>query len=146
MNDTPINDFHIDDFYRDCARILLQLYRYFPRRSLIYVEDIAGPGETDDFGLACDRHQSCFGAMLWLAEQHYLSFSNPVGQEAIDQAVLSQRGFNLLANLETEADFYQQPNLDLSPRNLTRAELINHKVKRQSSATLSGYIRYLLTL
>ena len=33
-------DIHIDDFYRDCALILLRLYTSFPRKSVLYVDDI----------------------------------------------------------------------------------------------------------
>ncbi len=38
-----MDDLHVDDFYRDVALILLHLYSTFPRRSILYVEDVCGP-------------------------------------------------------------------------------------------------------
>jgi hypothetical protein len=35
-------DIHIDDFYRDVAKILIRLYAMFPRKTTPYVEDISG--------------------------------------------------------------------------------------------------------
>ena len=61
-------DLHIDDFYRDSAMILLRLYTTFPRKTVLYVDDICGPDAPDEFGLHSERHQSCFSAMTWLAE------------------------------------------------------------------------------
>lgn len=91
-------DLHIDDFYKDCARVLVHLYRNFPRRCAIYVEDISGPDQADEYGLHSTRHLACFGAMLWLAEHGYLHYETTIRQEAVDQAVLSHMGFNLLAS------------------------------------------------
>ncbi len=90
-------DIHIADFYKDAARILVQLYNQFPRPTMLFVEDIAGPDTPDEFGLHSPRHQSCLSTMLWLAQSGYLSYETLVRQEAIDQAVLTQRGFTLLA-------------------------------------------------
>ena len=59
-------DIHIEEFYRDAAIALLQLYSVFPRRINLFVEDIAGPDDPDEFGLHSPRHQACFGALLWI--------------------------------------------------------------------------------
>ncbi|ROQ20635.1 hypothetical protein EDC38_1248 [Marinimicrobium koreense] len=91
-------DIHIADFYKDAARILVQLYNQFPRPTMLFVEDIAGPDTPDEFGLHSPRHQSCLSTMLWLAQTGYLRYETLVRQEAIDQAVLTQRGFTLLAS------------------------------------------------
>ncbi|MCV6622049.1 MAG: hypothetical protein OIF51_09910 [Cellvibrionaceae bacterium] len=143
-----MSDLHIDDFYRDSARILLQLYRHFPRRDLIYTEDIIGPDTPDDFGLPSDRHQACFATMLWLAEHQYLSYGSTVGQEALDQATLSQRGFNLLALLEQDTEFFPQDSETKAKHEegLSRAQLLRHKLKSESSIRLNHYMRYLYTL
>jgi hypothetical protein len=90
-------DLHIDDFYRDCAMILLRLYSSFPRKTILYVDDVSGPDTPDEFGLHSERHQSCFSAMVWLAESGYVSFTDTIREEALDQAVLSQLGFLMLS-------------------------------------------------
>lgn len=149
-----MSDLHIDDFYRDSAHILLQLYRHFPRRELIYTEDIAGPDNPDDFGLPSDRHQACFATLLWLSENNYIRYGSTVAQEALDQAVLSQRGFNLLAMIEDNEDFFIDPNLagDTSPASdyataepLTRSQLLRRKLHHESSIRLNQYMRHLFS-
>ena len=86
-------DLQIDDFYKDCATGLLQLYQAFPRRVALYVEDLIGPSEPDEFGLPSKRHESCLGALLWLADEGYLRFDSTIHFEALDQAVLTEKGF-----------------------------------------------------
>ncbi|MCU1716142.1 hypothetical protein [Pseudomonas sp. 5P_3.1_Bac2] len=86
-------DLHIDDFYKDAAAALLALYQAFPRKIDLYVEDLIGREEPDEFGLPSTRHQSCLGALLWLAEEDYLRFTSTIGYDALDQAVLSEKAF-----------------------------------------------------
>lgn len=62
-------DLQIDDFYKDAASGLLMLYQAFPRKLALYVEDLIGREEPDEFGLPSKRHQACLGALLWLAEE-----------------------------------------------------------------------------
>ncbi len=92
-----MSDLHIDDFYRDTALILLRLYSLFPRPQILFVEDICGSGEPDEFGLPPVRQQACFGTMVWLGQQGYLRYDDTLRQEGLDQAVLTERGFLLLA-------------------------------------------------
>lgn len=94
-----MSDIHIDDFYKDSALILSQLFAFFPRPCPVYVEDIAGPDTPDDFGLHSQRHLASFSAMLWLAKAGYLHYIDTIRQEAIDQAVLTHKGFTLLSAL-----------------------------------------------
>jgi hypothetical protein len=86
-------DLQIDDFYKDAARGLLLLYQVFPRKMALYVEDLIGREDVDEFGLPSKRHQSCLGALLWLAEEGYLRFDSSIAYDALDQAVLSEKGF-----------------------------------------------------
>lgn len=95
---------HIDDFYRDAAAGLLMLYQAFPRKTALYVEDLIGREEPDEFGLPSKRHQSCLGALLWLAEEGYLRFETTIRFEALDQAVLSEKGFLRLSAAAPDAD------------------------------------------
>jgi hypothetical protein len=91
-------DLHIDDFYKDVALILLRLYGVFPRRHLLFVDDICGFEEPDEFGLPSARSLGCFSAMVWLGEEGYLRFEAPIRQEALDQTVLTEKSFLLLSS------------------------------------------------
>ncbi len=86
-------DIHIEEFYRDSAIALVQLYGVFPRRINLFVEDIAGPDEADEFGLHSARHMACLGTLLWLAEEGLLRYVDTIRQEALDQAVLTRTAF-----------------------------------------------------
>jgi len=86
-------DLQIDDFYKDAASGLLMLYQAFPRKVALYMEDLIGREEPDEFGLPSTRHQSCLGALLWLADEGYVRFESTIGYDALDQAVLTEKGF-----------------------------------------------------
>ena len=92
-----MSDINVDDFFKDAARVLLVLYAAFPRRHSVFVEDICGNEEPDEFGLPSDRHLACFGAMLWMGEENLLRFEDTIRSEAIDQAVLTGSCFTLLS-------------------------------------------------
>lgn len=91
-----MSDIHIDDFFKDAALTLNRLYSSFPRPAAVFVEDICGPVTTDEFGIPGDRFVACFSTFLWLAEESYLRYTDTIRQEAIDQAVLTGRCFNVL--------------------------------------------------
>ncbi len=95
-------DLNVLDFYKDTAKILLQLHRSFPRKAEVYVEDLIGADHVDEFGLHSKRHESCFGAMLWLSDEGYLRFQSTIRQEAIDQAVLTAKAIVLLGTINIE--------------------------------------------
>ena len=59
-------DLNLIDFYRDSVLALLHLQMSFPRQVELYVEDLIGPDQTDEFGLHSKRHEACLGALLWL--------------------------------------------------------------------------------
>jgi hypothetical protein len=97
-------DVNIDDFYRDMATVLLALYQQFPRKITLYVDDICGPDETDDFGLHSPRYLSALGAMIWLGDEGYIRYDNIAREEALDQACLTQKGFSkMIRPLNTAA-------------------------------------------
>lgn len=91
-----MSDLHIDDFYKDAAIALHRLYASFPRRATIFVDDIAGPVTTDEFGVPGERFLACFGTLLWLADEGYLRYADTIRTEAVDQAVLTGRCFSAL--------------------------------------------------
>ena len=84
-------DLHIEDFFRDVAKIFVRLYAAFPRKTILYVEDVSGPDQPDEFGLHHPRFQAAFSAMVWLGEHGYLNFQDTIREEALDQVVLSQK-------------------------------------------------------
>jgi hypothetical protein len=91
-----MTDINIDDFFKDGAKVLAQLYSVFPRRHSVFVDDISGADETDEFGMHSERYLACFGTMLWLGEEGYLRYEDVIRQDAIDQAVLTARCFTVL--------------------------------------------------
>ena len=87
---------NVDDFYKDTARALVALYNVFPRPVALYVEDIAGPDEPDEYGVHSHRHQACFATLVWMGEEGLLRYADTIKQEAIDQAVLTGKCFSAL--------------------------------------------------
>ena len=75
-------DVHIDDFYHDIAVILLSLFQQFPRKVNLYVEDVSGPDEMDEFGLHTPRHLACVGAMMWLQDEGYIRYEDLAREES----------------------------------------------------------------
>jgi len=134
-------DIHIEEFYRDCAIVLLHLYQSFPRKGTVFVEDIAGPDTPDEFGLHSPRFDACFGAMLWLESEGYLSYEATIKQEAIDQCCLSSLGLRLLNHISAES-----PTLKLAKKlnHLPNIELIRHSLKNETSTTLAQVMIQLL--
>lgn len=89
-------DLHIDDFYKDAANALLMLYQAFPRKIAVYVEDLIGREQPDEYGLPSKRHLGCLSTMLWLADEGFIRYENTISYDAMDQAVLTERGFLML--------------------------------------------------
>ena len=90
-------DLQIDEFYKDAASGMLALYQAFPRKVALYVEDLIGREEPDEVGLPSKRHQACLGGLLWLAEEGYVRFESTIAYDALDQAVLTEKGFMRLS-------------------------------------------------
>ena len=126
-----MTDLHIDDFYRDCAMTLQQLYLLFPRRGSVFVEDLIGHDEPDEFGMHSRRYQACFAAMLWLADEGHLRYEATIRQDAIDQAVLTGRMFALLS---------------AAPAHLTASRIlgIRHALQAQSSSEIERVMTELM--
>ncbi len=99
---SPLSNLHIDDFCKDTAKIMLVLYKRFPVKTTLYVEDISGPDNPDEFGLHSPRFAACFSAMVWLREADYISYGGTIRQEAVEEAVLSHRGFSLISSYDSE--------------------------------------------
>lgn len=142
-----MSDLHIADFHKDAAVILLQLYGYFPRRATIYVEDVSGPDEPDEYGLHSERFNACFSAMLWLADENFLRYESTIRQQAIDQAVLTQQAFTLLTS-PCEQPFPGFPHRDQPPsvqqESTTNIAQLREAVKSRSSIAIEQIMQYLM--
>lgn len=141
-------DLHIDDFYFDIGLTLSRLYSSFPKRSTIYVADISGPDQPDEFGLSSDRFLSGFSAMLWLRDQGYILFESTIRQEAIDQAVLTEKSFLILANqanisLNEELDIESLPN-SVAERAITNINLLRRALMSQSSTDINRIVLHIM--
>jgi hypothetical protein len=97
-------DVHIDDFFKDCATILLIGFKHFPRPHTLFVEDISGPDQMDDFGLHSNRHLSAMGTLSWLKEEGYIRFSGQDRQESIDDFVLTSKALMRLLSPSQSTD------------------------------------------
>lgn len=147
-----MSDIHIEDFYKDVAQAFLILYKFFPRKTILYVEDVCGPDDPDEFGLHSERFLAAFSALVWLGEQGYLRYDAPIKQEALDQAVLTERGFLLLSS-RSELDFGEateaaaEPDLPPSVMEDSRSNItqLRHAVKSRSSIMITQCVQYLLS-
>lgn len=140
-------DIHIDDFYRDVARIFVRLYAVFPRKMVLYVEDISGPDSPDEFGLHHPRFEACFSAMVWLAENGYLHYQDTLRQEALDQVVLTRKAFLILASRSELSTPAENPPvapslLEAAQSNITQ---LRAAVKEGSSTALKQCVNRLLS-
>ena len=140
-------DLHVEEFYKDAAIALVQLYGAFPRRINLFVEDIAGPDEPDEFGLHSKRHMACFGALLWLAEEGLVRYVDTIRQEALDQAVLTRSAFIRLsapapASLARELGIADEASVSTLPPSVqddlsTHIHLVRTALKTGNSGRIS---------
>ena len=133
-----MTDLHIDDFCKDCAKILLSLYAKFPQKIILYVEDISGPDKPDEFGLHSPRHQACFSAMNWLAETDYISYIQPIRQEALEGVTLTHRAFTFLTSAKQAPA--EPTDTQESSNVFTRIEILRETLKDGSSDKLTSLI------
>ena len=86
-------DINIENFYKHIARILSILYAAFPSKSPLYVDDVAGVDDPDEYGLHSPDYTAGFFAMLWLADEQYIRHMDTIRQDGVDQAVLTHKAF-----------------------------------------------------
>ncbi len=102
-------DVHIDDFWKDCAAILLSGMRIFPRTQTLYIEDISGPDTVDEFGLHSDRHLAALGALQWLHDENYVRYGNLHRQDSVDDFALTSKSFTCLLKMADPDSFKDIP-------------------------------------
>lgn len=141
-------DLHIDDFYKDVAKIFVRLYSSFPQKIILYVDEVAGEDQPDEFGLHSERFLAGFSTAVWLAEQGYLRFDAPIKQEAFDQTVLTEKGFLILSSL-SELNFGGEDHEDNLPHSVmadgkSNINQLRHCLKSGSSIFIEQCVSYLL--
>lgn len=141
-------DIHIEEFYHDSFKVLNTLYAAFPKKCNVFVADISGDDQPDEYGLHSDRFQCCFGAMLWLEQEGFIRFESTLRQEAIDQASLTMKG---LATVSTICQDTTINNLSesISPKNNSLSgrpniESLKHILKHGTSTQLALAMQHLL--
>jgi len=138
-----MSDLHIDDFYRDAGLMLARLYASFPLKNTLYVEDISGPDTPDEFGLHSDRFSRCFSTMLWLADSGYVRYESVVRQEALDQVVLTERGFLLLSS-RCQLPHLVQPPPTTPPSVVEETSTNIHRLRQALKSRDSIEIRHIM--
>ncbi len=141
-----MSDINVDDFFKDAAKVLTQLYGVFPKRHTVFVEDICGFEEPDEFGMPSDRHLACLGTLLWLGEEGFLRYEDVIRQEAIDQAILTGTCFTALCSRTTTE--HRQPGLPESVRvgRATHVYQLRDALEARSSATIRAAMLELMAL
>lgn len=97
-------DVNIDDFYHDVAVTLLSLYQQFPQKISLYIEDICGPDEVDEFGLHSPRYLSSLAALTWLHDEGYIRYMDIIKQDTAESCTLTQKAFVKLVKPKLAAD------------------------------------------
>jgi len=92
-------DINVENFYKHIAKIFSILYATFPTKSPIYVDDVAGIDEPDEYGLHSPSYTAGFFAMIWLADEGYIRYSDTIRQDGVDQAALTHKAFLALTRI-----------------------------------------------
>ena len=141
-------DIHIDDFFKDAAGALTRLYLQFPRPVQLFVEDLTGPQEIDEFGLPNNRHMACFSTLLWLGEEDFIRYADTLRQDALDQATLTGRCFTALVSPASGAIVDQDADLPtyLQLEQGTQIHRIREALKNRSSVAIRAAMVQLLVI
>jgi hypothetical protein len=109
-------DINIENFYKHIAKILNILYVAFPSKAPLYVDDVAGVDDPDEYGLHSPQYTAGFFAMLWLADEQYIRFADTIRQDGVDQAVLTHKAFLKLTQISEpiySATVYQEDETNI---------------------------------
>ena len=131
---------NIDDFCRDVARAVVMLAAQFPRPLNLFVEDVYQSEETDEFGLHSDRFLACFSALLWLADEGLIRYTDTVRTECLEQAVLTSAALRALL-VPTALD---EANPSLSVDASTLLEQLRGALRARSSTDVRLHVLSLL--
>lgn len=136
-----MSDIHIQDFYNDVGMTLSKLYASFPRKVTLYVEDISGSDQVDEYGLHSQRHLSALSAIMWLKDQGYIDYESLVRQESVDFTVLTEKSFLILTNqslVSLPNAMQEKLELDDLPPYALKQALSNIALLRKALKSRSG--------
>ena len=141
-----MSDLHLDEFYVDVANALTTLFSVFPRPLTLYVEDLCGPDEPDEYGVHSPRYQACFATLMWLGEEGYLRYQDTISQDAIDQAVLTSRCFNrLIAPSKQIVNIPPDVPPSVAAQQRSLVNTLRQAIKQRASAAINCAVIELLT-
>jgi hypothetical protein len=109
-------DINIENFYRHIGKILSILYELFPTRAPVYVDEVAGIDEPDEYGLHSPHYTAGFYALIWLADEGYIRYTDTIRQDGVDQAALTHKGFLRLTQIADP--IYVQPVYQIDESNV----------------------------
>ena len=136
-----INDVNIDDFYHDIGVVLLSLFQQFPRKVSLFVDDISGPDDMDEFGLHSSRYLSAIGALMWLHDEGYIRYLDIIKQESAEECTLTQKAFVKLIRPNMSPDVFKHAN-SIEKRESTLAFQLQKALKEQSSIDMQNIIQH----
>ncbi|MFP6804532.1 MAG: hypothetical protein VCA12_15530 [Pseudomonadales bacterium] len=155
-------DINIENFYKHIARILSILYEAFPSKSPLYVDDVAGVDDPDEYGLHSPDYTAGFFAMLWLADEQYIRYMDTIRQDGVDQAVLTHKAFLKLTQVSDpiyQATVYQTDDSHVvgttqteqagSPPSVVEDHMLvinqlRHALKSGDSIAIAKVVRHIL--
>lgn len=154
-------DINIENFYQHIAKILSILYAAFPTKHPVYVDEVAGVDEPDEYGLHSPNYTAGFFAMIWLAEENYLRYADTIRQDGIDQACLTHKAFLRLTEvsgpLYTESGDSSESNVvslvpeqdeNLTPSVVEERQLVINQLRRAlrsgSSIAVTKVVKHIL--
>jgi len=135
-----MTNINVDDFYKDCGKTLSMLYGNFPRNLTLFVEDISGTDDPDEFGIHGLRYQACFAALAWMADEKWLRFDSKIREDALDQVVLTLPCFALLSKPLSDLNQTSDKNLPESVQGerATYIYQIRQALRAKSSTQIAG--------
>ncbi|MEH6344077.1 MAG: hypothetical protein V7785_03235 [Bermanella sp.] len=134
-----MQDINIDDFYHDIASTLLALYQQFPRKISLYIEDICGPDDMDEFGLHSNRYLSCIGAVTWLLDENYIRYNHISHLETAEECTLTQKALIKLIKPTFNASAQDQVK-SVQKQRSTLAQQLHLAIKEQNGMELRELI------
>lgn len=134
-----MNDVNIDDFYHDIGVILLSLFQQFPRKVSLFIDDISGPDDMDEFGLHSPRYLSAIGALMWLHDEGYIRYFDIIKQESAEECTLTQKAFVKLIRPNLTPEEFRKAN-SISKRESTLAFKMQKALREQSSIDMQNII------
>lgn len=136
-----MNDVNIDDFYHDIGVILLSLFQQFPRKVSLFIDDISGPDDMDEFGLHSPRYLSAIGALMWLHDEGYIRYLDIIKQESAEECTLTQKAFVKLIKPNLSLDVLESAS-SIEKRDSTLAFQLQHALREQNSIAIQSLIEH----